>query len=277
MTDPRKIVADLAARERALQGAEFLAPRVRGGQVTTRVQGLAYTFSLENRDFEGWGIFQPIDEARVRLVSEAGLAEVASYLGLFPAIRFFLADHLEGATWLAYPVNESDARQRLGAVKPLPVHLVTDGARFERIVARWDGRALWFEELDRRADPRDVERCREAIGEGARAEELAWPGLTPELRATYSIAVQRTPRAIAQTRDRVRLERALQRGGGQLQLHHEHGDYWTVEWSTADGERHVSAISKSDLTVVSAGICLAGGDRAFDLQSLVGVVEGRYD
>ena len=36
-----------------------------------------------------------------------------------------------------------------------------------------------------------------------------------------------------------------------------------------------SAIYKGDLTVISSGICLSRGDRNFDLQSLVGVIEVR--
>lgn len=46
-----------------------------------------------------------------------------------------------------------------------------------------------------------------------------------------------------------------------------------MEWTTAEGDSHSSAISKADLTVISAGIGLSERDRDFDLQSLVGVVE----
>src|SRR5262249_38211647 len=68
---------------------------------------------------------------------------------------------------------------------------------------------------------------------------------------------------------------ALRVGGGDLRAFNDRGQYWLVEWTTADGERHTSAIAKGDLTVISSGICLSGRDRDFDLQSLVGVIKGR--
>ena len=61
---------------------------------------------------------------------------------------------MAGQTWLAYPVNEADMRQRFKVVKPVPMHLVIKGIAFEQIIARWNGQSCWFEEVDRRADPR---------------------------------------------------------------------------------------------------------------------------
>jgi hypothetical protein len=75
--------------------------------------------------------------------------------------------------------------------------------------------------------------------------------------------------------DETRLREALQTGGGQMRDFRDRGEYWLVEWTTADGHRHTSAIAKVDMTVISSGICLSGRDRDFDLQSLVGVIEAR--
>jgi hypothetical protein len=65
--------------------------------------------------------------------------------------------------------------------------------------------------------------------------------------------------------------------GGELKGFRDRGDYWTVEWTTRAGERQTSAISKRDLSVVSSGICLSDRDSDFDLTSLVGVIERRFE
>jgi hypothetical protein len=277
MPNIHNLITTLAAQEEAFQQTQFLAPCVRGGRVRTRVAGLVTTFTPRPREFQGWGIFQPVDAETARLVEEAGLPEVGQYLRRLPAVRLRLATALKGQTWLAYPVNEADARQRWGAAKPVAVHLVTEGAVFEPVVVRWDGAACWFEGVDRRADPMVAEKLREAQKAVTPPEALRFPGITPEMRAVYDLAAQQLKefQAVRQPRqDEDRLRAALRLAGGSLREYRDRGDFWLVEWTTRDGERHTSAIAKRDLTVISAGICLDGGDRAFDLQSLVGVVDG---
>jgi hypothetical protein len=289
MGDLRDLVRRLSEAEECFRGRRFLAPCVRGGRLRARVAGLLHIFTPDPRDFEGWGVFQPRDERVARLVEEADLPRVAEYLSLFPRLRLRLAYRLQGATWLAYPANEADARQRFRAAgaRPLAVHLVADGQAFEQSLARSVGGAWFFEDADRRADPLDAERLREAWRSGATPAALGWKGLTPEMRASYELLYRREELARARRRlreerrrersDESRLRGALRFGGGALRSYRDRGDHWLVEWTTRDGEHHTSAISKRDLTVISAGICLSGEDEKFDLQSLVGVVEGAWD
>lgn len=288
MADIRDLLSRLAAEEENLRSRRFLAPCVAGGQVRASVAGLLYTFAPRPRDFEGWGIFRPLGEREAEVVEEAGLARVTEYLGLFPLARLRLGYRLSGATWVAYPANESDVRQRFPSeqVRPVPVHLVSEGQEFEQVVARNLGGSWWFEEVDRRASPQEAEGLREALRGGLAPEAVGMKGLTPEMRACYSLVVRRREserererqreRRSRETRDESRLRGALRFGGGDLRGFRDRGDYWLVEWTTRGGERHTSAIAKADLTVVSAGICLSGEDEKFDLQSLVGVVEGDW-
>ena len=275
MTDIRKILNQLAAQEGKLLDTQFLAPCVRGGKVRTWIGGMIYTFKPQPRNFEGWGIFQPVNQKIARVVDEPNLPQMAEYLELLVPIRLQLAYVLQGQTWLAYPINESDAKQRTGLVKPVPVHLVSESSQFEPIVARWDGHSWWFEEIDRRADPLASEKLRAALKQLTFPEEVRFKGMTPEMRTVYELVAQNLKDFDPKLLDEKRLQRALKMGGGELQDFRDRDDYWLVEWTSRTGERHSSAIAKNDLTVMSAGICLSGLDKNFDLQSLVGVVEDR--
>lgn len=269
-----ELLNQIASAEAQLRLNQFLAPCVKGGRVRTRVAGMVYTFIPKPQQFEGWGIFQPVNEQTVTLVEEADLFQIAAYLQQFQPIRLRLAYRLQNQTWLAYPVNEADMRQRFKVVKPVLVHLVTEGVAFEQITARWNGQSCWFEEVDRRADPAIAETLQANLKQLTPVEDLQFKDLTPEMRSLYQLVTQRTAGFAQPQRDERRLRQALKLGGGKLHQFQDRGDYWTVDWTMADGTRHTSAIAKNDLTVVSSGICLSGRDRDFDLQSLVGVMEG---
>ncbi|MEH2068778.1 MAG: hypothetical protein V7K47_11565 [Nostoc sp.] len=273
MTDIRKLINQIASAEAQLCNTQFLAPCVKGGRVRTRVVGMVYTFTPKPNKFEGWGIFQPVDEKIAMVVEEADLPQIAEYLQHFPQIRLRLAYQLRGQSWLAYPVNEADIRQRLQVVKPIAIHLVTESIIFDQIIARWNGQSCWFEEIDHRTDPAIVETLQSAVKQLIPVEELQFKGITPEIRTVYELATRQIEGFGQPQQDEKRLRKALQMGGGELKQFHDRGDYWTVDWTTADGVRHSSAIAKTDLTVISSGICLSGYDRNFDLQSLVGVME----
>jgi hypothetical protein len=321
MADIRNLLNQIAAQETQLRDTQFLAPCVRGGRVRTSVANIIYTFTPQPQDFEGWGIFQPVDGKIAEVVDEPSLPQLAEYLKLLKPLRLRLAHLLQGQTWLAYPVNESDMQQRLGAAKPVPVHLVTEAAAFEPIIARFDGSAWWFDEIDRRAEPQPAELLREQLRQGTMPENVRFPGMTPEMVTVYDLALQQTEayqlrlqhqREVREQQERQREQRqqrraqrdeelreqerqsqrgrrqrgsaqgdegrlrdALHMGGGELREFRDRGEFWQVEWMTRNGDRHTSAISKGDLTVISSGICLSGYDRNFDLQSLVGVIEAR--
>ncbi|HEY9618562.1 MAG TPA: hypothetical protein V6C64_17090 [Microcoleaceae cyanobacterium] len=269
-----ELLKQIEGAEAQLRSTQFLAPCVKAGRVRTRVAGMVYTFIPNPGSFEGWGIFQPVDAQTATLIESADLPQIATYLQQFASLRLRLAYRLQHQTWLAYPVNEADMRQRFKTLKPVPVHLVSEGVAFEQILARWHGNSGWFEEIDRRADPTIADTLQSSLKQLIPVDELQFKGMTPEMRSVYELVAQRTEGLAQPQRDEQRLRQALQLGGGELRQFQDRGEYWTVDWTTSDGVRHTSAIAKADLTVVSSGICLSGRDRDFDLQSLVGVMEG---
>ena len=272
----RILIEKFARAERDVRRGQVLAPCLRGGKIRVRVQGLVSTFETDPKDFEGWGVFG-FNKAGVAVLKESATdLQVRRYLSLFANVRVHLVQPLGGKSWLAYPVNSDVAGRVLGFHGPVVVHLVGLARSFQQAVCRWDGSNLWFERIDRRADPTVAGHVATALRNFVAPDKLVFSGCTKEVRAAYGLLFKHSEEAQNHRRvqsDEHRLASALKQGGGELDSFVDRGDCWTVQWRTGSGERHSSAITKSDLTVMSAGICLDGEDELFDLQSLVGVVE----
>lgn len=299
MSNIHKLLQQLSTQENSLTKTQFIAPCVAGGTVKTSVAKIIYTFKTQPENFEGWGIFQPINHQIAQVIDQPSFPQISHYLELLKPFRFRLAYHLQGQSWLGYPVNESDLQQRLKFVKPVVIHLVTEANLFETVIVGFDGGNFWFQDLDRKAEIEPMIKLSEQLKLEILPERLQFSGLTPEMLTTYDLAWQQTAtgRQQREVRQRVRgekkiskaqkrrenklnfhkpeerLENALKQGGGSLENFSDRGDFWLVEWRTSEGYLHSSAINKDDLTVISSGICLSGRDQDFDLQSLVGVIE----
>lgn len=260
----------LAAEEERSLGRDFLAPALPGGIVHVRIAGVVCRFKIED-DFEGWGIFRPTGTTAAHLLRSATLAERRRYLQSFPLRRLILC-HTDRRSWLAWPAHQAD--HRFADTGLLPVRLVEEAQTFETIAARFDGVQCWFESVDARADPSAAVYLREALRTMTPPEQVRRPGLTAEQRTAYAIAYG-LRREAERDRTEDRLRAALAHACGRLISYLEREDGYRVEFEI-DGRRHVSAVDKGDLTIQSAGICLSGEDRRFDLQSLVSVLREAY-
>lgn len=272
----------LAAEEQRFLNCEFLAPVVSGGEVRLRIANVICTFRIEPRSFTGWGIFRPKSHSMAEHVRDASLGERSRYLELFPQLRLILC-HRHEIEWLARPAHQGDSRFQIEGL--VPVQAVQEAAQFDIVLVRFDGTNFWFEDLDSSRSPATADWLREQLRAIVEPAELHRPGLTPEQRDAYRRCYElseqaRIRRAQAEREARRmttqgRIESALEHGGAEFVDFHEDADIYRVRYRI-DNQQHVSAVSKSDLTVQVAGICLDGLDRQFDLTSLVGVLrEGR--
>ena len=272
---PRNSLLDAFSRLKGAEDSflqrEFLAPVAENANVRVRVAGVCYELSIDPADFSGWGVFRPASHRKAVLMRDATLDERRRYLELLPQVRLILCDR-HSSTWYALPAQRSDVRLSISGV--VPIRFAEDVELFETVATRFDGANFWFEDVDGQRDPGIAAYLRRALGDLENSENLARPGLTPEERLTYTLHLlgkEEAVRKLEAEESEGRLREALAHAGAELIGYLERRDVYRVTY-TVDGAQHISAISRDNLTVESAGICLDGGDRNFDLQSLVGVL-----
>lgn len=261
----------LAAEERKFLDAEFLAPVLRGGGVSVRIAGVVCQMRVTPRDFEGFGIFKPTSHADATLVRAANMSERRRYLALFPRVLLVVSTRSSHAT-MAVPSNAPDGR--FSVEGEINVRLAEDVDVFDSVAARFDGSQFWFDELDPRTDPAAAPYLREAMANMVEPKALDRPSLSPGHRIAYLLRYRARLEAMVvdeRTRNERRLREALEHAGAALRDFAEQRDQYRVTYEI-DGRRHVSVVRKDNLTVQTAGICLSGRDRDFDLASLVGVL-----
>lgn len=262
----------LASAEDAFFNSQLFSPVLKGKPIRVSIAGILVTLQVTKpKNFEGWGVFAPLNYKTARFVREPNMAEKEQYFRLFPGLRLILCRN-ENGIWCGIPANKGSTRFHIqGAV---PIRLASEVQMFDTVRCRFDGENVWFEQVDPRANPRTAIYLRECVGKLLEPKKLEFLGLTQEERDAYQIGYGIALAAdIEAKRDKQeeRIKDALQRAGAKYQSYIERKDTYTIEY-TVDGSKHRSVVKKDNLAVESAGICLAGTDKNFDLQSLVGVI-----
>ena len=276
------ILNRLEAAEKDFVGRDFLAPVIGHGHVMVRIAGVFCRIREIDglpRGFRDWALLQALSTSRARFIGKASLTQIAEYLSLLPAVRLVLVQP-QGSRWLSLPAQAGDRRFRIEGLAEL--QLAEEGLEpFETVFSRFDGRLFWYERLDPGRDPAVAAYLRERLSSAEREglppaiDQLHKRGLTPEERQAYALL---HAAKVEEQKDltEVRLIEALEHAGAEYRSYSERGGVYVVHYEI-DGQQHVSTINRDDLSVVTAGICLSGTDRRFDLTSLVGVLREARD
>ncbi|MDX1615544.1 MAG: hypothetical protein R3300_14630 [Candidatus Promineifilaceae bacterium] len=272
-----ELLDKLAAAEQDFQGKEFLAPVVGTNRVQVRIAGIICDVTITENlpaDYFGYAILRAQSTREATFEREASMVEMDAYLRLFPVVRVILLDE-KPSYWLTMPAHKGDERFQIQGpvVLQLPAE---DLRRFETVLAAFDGRFFWFRGRDPSRNPALAAYLREQLiqedqqGLPTAPDALHKKGLSAEERATYAL-VWASRAAEQQDRVELRLRSALAHAGAELRDYRERGNAYVVHY-VVDGRTHVSTVRQDDLSVSTAGICLAGQDNLFDLASLVGVL-----
>lgn len=267
-----KLFEKLAAEENKVFTSQFLSPVLKGHPIRLRIANVIVTLAVvKPKDFSGWGVFRAKSIKEAEFVREPNLTERQAYLNLFPVLRLILC-RKQGSQWLGIPANQSDTRFRVSGLAP--VHLAEEVQLFEVVQTRFDGANCWFDSIDEANSPRKAVYLRESLTTLVEPDKVLLSGLTQEEKDAYLMAYGPALEAdIEAKKDKQeeRIKLALFKAGARYQSYIERGNTFTVEY-VVDGERHKSVVNKETLAVQSAGICLSGNDKMFDLQTLVGVI-----
>ncbi len=261
----------LASEENAFFNKHFLSPVLRGVPIRVRIAGVVITFRTDPKNFQGWGVFRPVSHKIARFVRNTTMSERHTYLSLWPVLRLILCRR-NGEQWFGIPATQADTRFRVAGLAP--VRFVEEVQLFEAVQTRFDGVNCWFEGVDEKHSPRNAAYLRESLVNLVEPDKLELTGLSLEERDAYLMAYGPALEAdIESKKDKQeeRIKLALFKAGAQYQSYIERGNTYTVEYMV-DGNKHRSVVDKETLAVESAGICLSGGDKDFDLQSLVSVI-----
>jgi hypothetical protein len=292
---PLDEVARLNRDPPILYEREILAPVLPSGRIRIRLDGVVHEFRVRE-PFVGWGIFRPTSEREAVFVAPALAGQRAAYLEQLPALRVMLlwpdSERRQLGLWLALPLDAGDVDQcfRISGAEPVPV-VLTDperGAdRFERVVARFAGATIFYDNPDPHADPVRGARLRDAATRPDLSEHSVLDLVEAERQALLYARIRELDlddagarswaRVAGSLHDRTRLVRRGERHGleDRLRLALSHagaalGRYveiptldgspgrLIVEWSK-DGrtQRYRTAIEPRG-DVASIGVCLTG-------------------
>jgi len=292
------LIDRLEQRADRLAEHTIVAPVLEAGEVriSTLIEQTPYHLDVVDAA-PGWWELRPLDDRQARIVGQPLPARVVDYLYQLPAFRVIAVYRLGRHSWLVYPWNAGDARQRgwptteatvtrSGTPVPRPMHLVTAPTirPFDVIVARDLNGQLLYDQYDHRTVwPPLARRSQDNL-----ASEKVWgqdagdSGGLPQSfgaatslhRARWEMEKQERERQ-RQASIETRLQDALAYSGAELRSWDEEGNGFRVRWQV-DGEEFSTQIGRDEF-VRSAGICLSGRDADYSLSAIVHVMRNRDD
>jgi hypothetical protein len=250
----------LARVEKDLLSQTILSPVIPKSKVTTRINGVVISFSVSPRNYTGFGLFQPIDYKNVQFVEDANFTERRRYLELFPRVKVIVVAHDKDNT--AVSLAHSDGRFSFATA---PIHLVENISLLDIVYARFNGSYFLYDSHSR-GDTRRADFLKATLTAGTTPDKVE---ACSEDRAAYRLTFDGMAK-LKELTEGEKIKLALERAGGKLNNYKDRGDSYTISYVV--NNQTFSSVVNKDLSVQNAGICLNGGDRVFDLTSLVSVV-----
>lgn len=269
MSNVLNLISKIGKKEISLTERVFVSPVFSNTLVVTRVEGLLYSFAIPSSSENGWFQIKPIDTKKAQVLGLASLIEREMYLKHLDKIRIVIVMKKDG---IFYGVPDKANKFGLHINDLLPVFLNDDTPMdFDRVITRFDGANIWFDQVDQSNDPTKADYLRTCMTKTIEPEKVKFSGLTPEERLAYTLRFSLDKRLIVD-RKKESLKEDVMHAGGSFVSFLEKSDHYSVTY-IVDGHQYTSNVAKDEKhSVLTAGICLSGEDKKFDLKSLITVM-----
>jgi len=271
--------ADAATREQ-----EIFAPVSAGSnRIRTSVAGMVREFRIPRQRESGLKMFRSTGTNSAEYTRDADEDEIRQFMELLPKVMLILV-YQDSGHWYGFPAHLDSFKARCGDLTLVRVQRPEDTLdRFDYVIARYGGNSFWYDDTDYRIDPDKLDALREGLQttdwskvrrgdvDDPATYAIDFRGLTEEDRISYQIAARRIIQETKSTIEQ-QLDEALTDVNAKLDSFVERGDNLEVKWVNSSGQPYTTVVQKEGFQVVTAGICVSGEDRKFDLKSLVGVV-----
>lgn len=260
------LIDKLGKQERSITETEIVSPVFNSRKIAVQIERLTYYLSIPEA-LPGWYKFKPINNKKAKLIGPADIDEKSAYLKFLQKIRL-IPVFKENNIYYGIALKSNPIKVNVSEL--WPIYLPDDSAvDFNRCICRFDGANLWYDSPDPSEDPIKVDYLTQALK--SFTEIIQFKGLALEDKVAYGLRYKIEAGKRIETKTE-RLKKDVGFAGGSYIDSKEKSDHYTVTYAV-DGHRYTSIISKDPRhQVLSAGICLSGGDREFDLKSLISVI-----
>jgi len=262
------VIRNLGQKENSINTTEFVSPVFNNTTVVTYIGGLVHRLEIPRMD-PGWYLLRPENLKRAIIKRPADMVEISEYMKHLKKVRVVLLNKGK-ELYQALPLKNNSLG--LDPSIPVPVYLPSDYTEtFEMAICGFDGANLWYYVRELINDPTKAEYLREQLEKNVSPDRIRYTGLILEEKMAYALLY-----ALEEKKKELTVEGSLKKdiehGGGQYVKFHERKDHFSVTYKV-DGQQYTSYVAKDRAHhVLTAGICLSGGDQTFDLASLVSVL-----
>lgn len=264
--DILKTIERLGKQENTLTEKVFVSPVFYNRRIITRIEKILYYLDIPKTK-PGWYNFKIIDKKNAQVISLADIHEKQNYLKHLQKTRIILV-YKKNEVYFGVPIKGAG----FDLTTLLPIYLCDDSVTdFSKIICRFDGNNLWYDSLDVSGDPAKTDYLNQSLTNLIKPDKIKYKGLSLEEKIAYNIRFEVDVKIKEKLKTDI-LKQDIEFSGGKYLQSTEKSDHYSVTYEIS-GHKYTSIISKDHKhQVLTAGICLSGGDTNFDLKSLVSVI-----